>query len=72
MEQTRRELIIANVKDLLAGLMYYDRKEDEELGVGEIEAAITNNEITAQEIADVFAQEPFKICNLHQIPTHQG
>ena len=56
MEQTRRELIIANAKDLVSGFLYYDRKEDEALGVGEIESAVIDGEITAEEIISIFCE----------------
>ena len=54
---SRRESIINTVKDLASAFMYYDRKEDEELPVGEIESAINNNEITVDEIVGVFKTE---------------
>jgi len=50
----RRELILAVASDLMAKFLYYDRKEDEELFLGCIEAAIDNEEITVQEILNVF------------------
>jgi hypothetical protein len=36
--------------------LYYDRKEDETLEVGDIEASILNNEITADEIVARFKE----------------
>jgi len=52
-----RELIIANVQDLVADFLYYDRKEDEELGRGDIEKAILEGIIKESEIADIFKKE---------------
>ena len=51
---TRRELILMTVDDLVTRLFRDDRKEDEELPRGEIEAAIEAGEITEQEIVDQF------------------
>jgi len=42
------------VKDLSSSLLYYDRKEDEELGKGEIEEAVASGEVTIDEMADCF------------------
>jgi hypothetical protein len=56
-EMPRREKIIVTVKDLVGDFMYYGRKEDEELPVGEIEAAVNNGEITVDEIVNVFRSE---------------
>jgi len=44
------------VGDLVAGFLYYDRKEDEDLPNGAIETAIENGEITTDEIVDKFKQ----------------
>jgi hypothetical protein len=52
--RTRREIILATVSDLATDFMYYDRKEDDSLGRGEIEAAIAAGEISAEEIAAEF------------------
>ena len=51
---TRRINILNSVEDLVIRLMYYDRKEDEELPVGSIEEAIKEGEITVQEIVNRF------------------
>ena len=52
-----RELILMSVKDLVANLLYYDRKEDEELSVDDIADAILEKEITVDEIIDEFRKE---------------
>ena len=49
-----KESILLTVEDLVGSFMYYDRKEDEELGRGEIEAAIKNKDITVDDIVDQF------------------
>jgi hypothetical protein len=54
---SRRETIEATVKDLVAELLYYGRKEDEDLPRGAIQEAIGAGEITTAEIVDIFAKE---------------
>jgi hypothetical protein len=53
----RSDLILAHVSDLIANFLYYDRKWDEDLPLGEIEAAIEAGEITEEEIVAEFALE---------------
>lgn len=50
----RREVILTRASDLMGAFLFYDRKEDDELAVGEIEAAIAADEITVDEIIEVF------------------
>jgi hypothetical protein len=54
---SRRENILFTVDDLVAKFLYYDRKEDEELPLESIEAAIAGCEISADEIVDRFRQQ---------------
>jgi hypothetical protein len=51
---TRGELILATVEDAATSLMFYDRKEDEDLPVGAIEEAVAAGEITVAEMVDCF------------------
>jgi hypothetical protein len=53
----RKEVILGVVGDLVADLMYYDRKEDECLPRGAIEQAIEVGAITVDEIIEKFAEE---------------
>jgi hypothetical protein len=53
----RRRLIEGTTRDLVGELLYYGRKEDEELGVEEIQQAIIAGEITVEDIISVFATE---------------
>jgi len=55
--KTRREWIENTVKDLVADLLYYDRKEDEDLPRGAIEEAVSAGEITKAEIVELFSQQ---------------
>lgn len=52
-----KQKIIGVVSDAMADLLYYDRKEDENLPVGAIEAAISAGEITVEEIIAVVRKE---------------
>jgi hypothetical protein len=52
-----RERILSAVSDLVGALLYYDRKEDEDLPRGAIESAIESGVITYDEIVSVFRSE---------------
>ena len=54
---TRREQILAHAQSLAANFLYYDRKEDEDLPRGEIEAAVAAGELSYAEIAEAFRVE---------------
>lgn len=49
--------IINTASDCASSLLYYDRKEDENLPVGAIELAIKDGVITVKEILDIFEKE---------------
>jgi hypothetical protein len=49
-----KEIILDTVNDLVSAFLYYDRKEDEELALGDIEKAIENKDITINEIVECF------------------
>ena len=53
----RKQIIINTIKDLVGGLLYYDRKEDEDLPRGAIEDALLEEEITIDEIVQCFSDE---------------
>lgn len=54
---TRKQNILLTVNDLVGRLMYYDRKEDDELPVDAIEQAVANGEISVDEIIEEFSTE---------------
>lgn len=56
----RKELILGYVEDLIGSLLYYDRKDDEDLRKGEIEEAVEKGEITANDIAERFRSKLFE------------
>jgi hypothetical protein len=53
----KRELILNSITDLVSNFLYYDRKEDEELKIGDIENCIKNNELTIEEMVKKFKFE---------------
>ena len=58
MKETERvEHIRNSLSDLISNFLYYDRKEDEELPMGEIEAAIKAGEITVAEMVAILKEE---------------
>lgn len=58
-----KKLILGVVDDLVTNFLYYDRKEDEELGVGEIENAIKEGIITPEELAMQFLKSLKEECS---------
>ena len=57
MAKTRRALILDTTTDLVGSLLYYDRKEDDDLPTGSIEHALEQGEITREEIVEAFQRE---------------
>lgn len=54
-EKTRRQRILDTVSDLVGSFLYYDRKEDPDLPLNDIEAAVVGGEITKDEIVEAFS-----------------
>jgi hypothetical protein len=54
---TDKQTILDTVGDLVMDFMYYDRKEDGELGVGDIEIALDEGVITIDELTETFKKE---------------
>lgn len=54
--QERVELVRATACDLAKRFLYYDRKDDEELPGGMIEAAMTRGLVTPEQVTEWFAQ----------------
>jgi len=54
MAKSRREHILATVDDAVSDLLYYDRKEDEDLPRGSIEDAVADHEISVDEMVETF------------------
>ena len=49
--------ILDTISDLCTNFLYYDRKEDENLPLGEIERAVKSGEITVEEMVEAFRKE---------------
>jgi hypothetical protein len=52
---TRAGHILTAIDDLVASFIYYDRKEDEDLPRGDIEAAVEAGEITQEQMVQAFS-----------------
>lgn len=57
MRTVRKQVIKDTLSDLVSCFLYYDRKEDSDLFVGEIDDAVEAGEITIEEMVDQFRQE---------------
>ena len=53
----KKEIILNNVKELVSSFLYYNRKEDEDLQLGEIENLIELKEISINDIVNIFEKE---------------
>lgn len=51
-----KKLIIDTICDLVGKFTYYDRKEDEDLSIEKLNLAVKNNEISIEEMVEVFRQ----------------
>lgn len=49
-----KQLVLDSIEDLVSDLLYYYRKEDEELPEGEIESLLENGELTIDEMVNAF------------------
>lgn len=65
---SRKEMILGYVQDLVGSFLYYDRQDDEDLGMGDIQEAVLLGEVTAQEIAEKFRAELFNKLPAIDIP----
>lgn len=54
-EQTKKELALGSIDDLVADFAYYDRKDDDELSVDDMVDLIKSGELTQKEIIARFA-----------------
>ena len=50
-------MLRGTIIDMVSNLMYYDRKEDAELPVGEIQRMIEDGELTIDELVKAFDKE---------------
>lgn len=59
--EERKELILGITADLVSELLYYGRKEDEDLPVGQIEEAIEAQELSIDDIVWQFKNELYSV-----------
>lgn len=52
-----KEYILLSVSDLVTSFTYYDRKEDEDLSVDQLNNAVKSGEVTIDEIVEKFRDE---------------
>ena len=57
---SKRQRILDTVIDMVTDFLYYDRKEDEELPRGAIDAEVKEGRITVDEIVSEFREELVK------------
>jgi hypothetical protein len=57
MNEEIKQLITNTIKDLVSDFLYYDRKEDEDLGLDEIKYAFENKLITIDECVEIFKND---------------
>lgn len=55
------ENINSAIEDLVSDFLYYDRKEDEYLKLGDIEKAIEKGEITIEQIVSKFKERIIEV-----------
>lgn len=48
--KSKKVVFFATIEDLVAELLYYDRKEDEELSVSDVESLFKSGEVTIDEV----------------------
>ena len=51
---SQRQIIFDTIDDLVSRFLYYDRKDDEELRIGDIEKVINRGYVSVDEIAERF------------------
>lgn len=56
-DSEKTNLIRNAIKDLVSDLLYYDRKEDEDLKVGDIEVAVKSGKLSTIDMVDIFRIE---------------
>ena len=57
MMKTKKEIAVAIIKDTVADLLYYDRKEDEEMSREDIQRVFDDGLLTIDEAVALFREE---------------
>jgi hypothetical protein len=53
---SRKDKILDKIENLVGNFLFYNRKEDGELPIGEIERAVESGEITIDEMVNKFRE----------------
>lgn len=53
-QRTKLDTLSAIIADMVSNLMYYNRKEDEDFPVGQLENMIEDGQVSIDEIVDCF------------------
>jgi uncharacterized protein YuzB (UPF0349 family) len=61
MSKSKAEILAVTVRDLVAKLVYYDRKEDEELSRDDVDDLIESGTVTVCDIVETFRDELLKV-----------
>lgn len=56
-ERSKKSVALAKIDDLVSDLLYYSRKDDEDLPVDDLSGLITSGAPTVDEIVDRFRAE---------------
>lgn len=62
MTPNKRLLLLASARDAASQLLYYDRKEDEELTPDDVDELISTGAVTLAEITAAFAGVVLRNC----------
>ena len=62
--KSKKEYLMGAVDDLVLDLVYYNRKEDEDLSREDVDEMFRNGEVTPKEIIDAFSKELNKYCEV--------
>lgn len=63
-----RQIIMNKASDMMSNFLYYDRKEDEELGVGDIEYAIQRGVVSIEEDLIALFREILEVACAEELP----
>jgi hypothetical protein len=65
-KKTRKEIILAIVDDCVIDLVFYDRKDDDSIGVDGIDDAVADGEITVLDMVKVFQEKLEKELGVYE------
>ena len=69
--KTKKEYLMEAVDDLVVNLVYYDRKEDEDLSRVDVDEMFKSGDITVEEVIVTFSKELNKYCEILGVETKE-